>query len=193
MSRDCKDKPGRLPMTSHIRFILDRICPNWQDDPEMEETPRRVAESYRELTRGYDPPDFKFTLFPTTSKGMVVRRDIPFSSLCAHHLLPYVGKVHIGILYNGSKLGISKLVRGVQYWSARLTSQEELTLYILKELTKVVKPAPKGVAVITEANHMCEALRGIKVPDVPTIIAEYSGPFMKDPKTRDEFLRLIGK
>jgi len=191
MSRDCADRPGRHPMASHIRFILDRICPEWQDDPEMVDTPRRVAESLRELTRGYDPPDFTFTIFPTTYKGIVTIPDIPFNSLCAHHILPYIGKAHVGIIYNGKKLGLSKFIRGVQYWSARLTSQEELTQFIHKQLTNIMKP--KGLAIVIEANHMCESLRGIKVPNVPTITAEYSGPFLKDSKTRDEFLRLIGK
>jgi len=174
----------------HVENILNELDPNWSKDSEMEQTPIRVAKAWLELTKGYQKEDFKPTAFDTTYKGMVTRKDIPIYSICAHHMLPYVGKCHVGLICNGQKLGLSKIIRAVQHWSARFTSQEELTQYIVNKLNVLVKPL--GVIVIIEAEHMCEALRGVRVANVPTITSWYIGAY-EDLVTRDEFLRLIGR
>jgi GTP cyclohydrolase I len=124
------------------------------------------------------------TTFPTTYQGMLVRDSIPFSSVCAHHIIPYIGVAHIGIIYDGRKLGLSKFIRAIQHWSAILSSQEELTQTIVEKFDSLLKP--KGVIVVMTANHLCEAIRGIRVPNVATTTSWFSGAFEKH-ETRSEF------
>jgi len=188
LTREQENKARRIAV--HVENILNELHPEWNEDSEMEETPIRVAKAWIELIRGYSKPDFNMTAFPTKVEGMLVRPDIPFTSICAHHMLPYSGKCHVGLIYKDKKLGISKIIRAVQYWSARFTSQEELTDYIANQFDIIIKPI--GVMVVTEAYHTCESIRGVRVPNVPTKYAVIRGAF-KEIATRDEFYKLIGR
>jgi GTP cyclohydrolase I len=181
--------PNEILVGNSIKMILNsmHIPPN---HPEFKRTPMRVASAWTEMMRGYKPPDFELTTFPTTYKGMVVRKGIPFISLCAHHIIPYSGTVDFGYIPNGNKLGISKIIRFVQWKSAVLSSQEELTQELCEDFNKMVKP--KGVMVVMSALHGCEACRGVKVGNVPTITSWFMGVF-KDKEPREEFMFLIQK
>lgn len=173
-----------------IAGLLREIQPNlnFKDDPELKNTPVRVAKAYAELLRGYKPLPFTMTTFPTTYKGMVGRKEIPITSMCAHHLLPYTGTCDFGIIYRHKKLGISKIIRAIQHWAARLTSQEELTDDIVQNFQKLMNP--RGIIVIIRACHSCEGIRGVKVPNIPTITSSMTGAFSGD-ATRAEFFKLI--
>jgi GTP cyclohydrolase I len=156
-------------------------------DDELKNTPRRVKDSLMELTKAMREPMDKneMTAFPTTYKGMVVRKDIPFASLCAHHIIVYAGKVSIAYIPDKKKLGLSKIIRFVQHHTARLSSQEELTDLLADEFIKIVKP--KGVMVVMSACHGCEGVRGVRVPNVPTVTASLRGLFMQQ-AVREEAL-----
>ena len=181
--------PDELVVERSIRDILATIgIPD--TDAETMATPLRVAKAWTEMLRGYEEPDFTATSFPTKFKGMVVRKGIPFTSLCAHHMIPYSGTVDIGIIYNSRKLGISKIIRLIQWKCARLSSQEELTEELVDMFNKIIKP--KGVMIIMSAFHGCEACRGVKVGNVPTITSWFSGVF-KDTAPRAEFMTLISR
>jgi GTP cyclohydrolase I len=173
-----------------VELILTGITggDDWRTNPEMKDTPDRVMKSYLELTRGYDIPEFKLTAFPTTYKGMLTRGGIPFTSLCAHHMLPYIGTADVGIIYNKKKLGLSKIIRLIQHYSAKLTSQEELTDEIVEVVYKVSEP--KGFILVLKAYHLCEACRGVRVPNVSTITASFRGVFEKQ-ATRNEFYEQV--
>lgn len=163
-----------------LHIIVDQ---DW-DSEELERTPQRAAAGLLEMLRGYNKPDFKMTTFPTKYEGMVIKDSIPFASVCAHHIIPYVGIAHVGLIYKDRKLGISKIIRAVQHWSAVLSSQEELTQDIINNFVKLLDP--KGVIVVMTANHFCEAIRGVKVPNVATTTSWFSGVF-KEVATRHEF------
>ena len=187
---DKKIEERKNRLWRYNNLILSEIVPQCElATEECRETPGRSANAMLELLKGYQPPDFKFTTFPTNYKGMLVRAPIPFTSVCAHHVLPYTGHAYVGIIYNKKKLGISKIIRAVQYWAARLTSQEELTQFMVEQFDKIIKP--KGVIVVLKAFHLCEGIRGVKVPNVETTTSWYVGVFEKD-STRNEFYSLIG-
>lgn len=160
----------------------------WKNDPEMKDTPKRITDSLLELTRGYRELDFNVTIFPTTSRGIVIRSPIPFTSLCAHHMLPYSGVAHVGLIYKNKKYGLSKIIRLVQHYCARLTSQEELTDLLVDKFYECIPL--KGCIVVLEAYHLCEACRGVRVPDVMTITESFKGVFKLD-ATRSEFYQRL--
>lgn len=155
-------------------------------------TPERAAKAIAFLTQGYqiDPKEILLSArFQENYKQMILVKDIEFYSLCEHHILPFFGKVHVAYIPNGQITGLSKVVRVVEAFARRLQVQERLTVQIHDCFKDVLSPL--GVAVVVEASHLCMQMRGVESPNSKTITAEYSGAFIKDIKTREEFLSLI--
>uniref|UniRef100_A0A1I7Z4E3 GTP cyclohydrolase 1 n=1 Tax=Steinernema glaseri TaxID=37863 RepID=A0A1I7Z4E3_9BILA len=157
-------------------------------------TPKRAAEAMLFFTKGYEENldnILNEAVFDEDHDEMVVVRDIEFFSLCEHHLVPFIGKVHIGYLPNKKILGLSKLARVVEMFARRLQVQERLTKQVAMALLQSVQPA--GVAVVIEASHMCMVMRGVQKINATTSTSCMLGVFRDDPKTREEFLTLIKK
>lgn len=186
-------RPAREDVEQAVRTLIQ-----WAgDDPDREGllgTPSRVVRSYEEFFRGYneDPVDLLQRTFEETEgyDEMVVLRDIPFFSHCEHHIVPIVGKVHIGYLPSARVIGISKLARVVETFARRLQIQEKLTAQIANTLNDVLQP--KGVAVVIEATHQCMTTRGVEKPGVSMVTSRMLGDFRDDAMTRREFLSIIG-
>jgi GTP cyclohydrolase IA len=157
------------------------------DDEHGRDTPRRVAAAYAELLT---PRHFNLTTFPNDEHydELVVARDIPFHSLCQHHLLPFTGVAHVGYLPGERILGLSKLARVVELFSRRLQVQERLTKQIAAWLEEHLEP--KGVGVVVEADHQCMSLRGVKAIGARTTTSALHGLLRDDASTRAEFLSL---
>jgi GTP cyclohydrolase I len=174
-----------------VRLILEGIG----EDPEREglqETPRRVAEMYAELTAGMreDPSELIVPLSGNKHDEMVIVKDISIASLCEHHMAPFVGKVHIAYIpKDGKILGVSKLARLAETFARRLQLQERLTSEIANTLFDLLKPL--GVMVVIEAEHTCMTLRGVKKSGAMTVTSAVLGGFRKDPRTRAEAMSLI--
>jgi len=165
------------------------------DDPAREgliDTPARVARSFRELFAGYDecPRGYLERTFEEVAgyDELVVLRDIRFVSFCEHHMLPVVGKAHVGYLPTNRVVGISKLARVVKGFGRRLQIQEKMTAEIAQAIHQVL--APQGVGVVIEAEHSCMTLRGVEVPGASLTTSCLLGVVRDDPRTREEFLRL---
>jgi GTP cyclohydrolase I len=155
----------------------------------LRETPRRVAAAYAELLT---PEPFDLTTFPNEEgyDELVLLRDIPFQSLCMHHLLPFHGVAHVAYLPAERILGLSKLARVVEHFSRDLQLQERLTTQVAGWLQEQLRP--KGVGVVLEAEHLCMSLRGVQKPGAVTITSALHGLVRDDPRTREEFLSLAG-
>jgi GTP cyclohydrolase I len=179
-------------MEKHVREILEALG----EDPEREglkETPRRVRESLEFLTAGYHEDIDKVLggfIFDDEYDEMVICKDISLYSLCEHHMLPFFGKCHVAYIPKGKIIGLSKIPRLVEVYSRRLQVQERLTNEIARTLMEYLKPL--GVAVTIEAVHLCMAMRGVRKRDSLIITSSMLGAFRNDPKTRMEFLNLIG-
>jgi GTP cyclohydrolase I len=165
------------------------------DNPDREgliETPARVARSYKELFAGYEtnPRDYMERTFEEVGgyDEMVLLRDIPVISFCEHHMLPVVGRAHVGYLPTDRVVGISKLARVVHGFARRLQIQEKLTADIAGAIDDVLKP--KGVGVVIEAEHSCMTLRGVNTPGASLTTSHLTGVIRDDARTRQEFLRL---
>lgn len=164
------------------------------ENPEREglkNTPVRVARMYQQLLAGMqeDPQDHLKTVFSEKYDEIVLLRDIPFNSLCEHHLLPFIGKAHVAYLPDGKVVGISKLARVVDTFARRLQLQERLTDQIADFLMQHLNP--KGVAVVLEATHSCMTIRGIQKPGAVMVTSALRGIFKKDPRSRAEVLTLM--
>ena len=174
-----------------VRLILEGIG----EDPErqgLQETPRRVAEMYVELTAGMheDPHEHVVPLPGDKHDEMVIVKDISIASLCEHHLAPFVGKCHIAYIpKEGRILGISKLARLAETFSRRLQLQERLTTDIANTLFEGLMPI--GVMVVIEAEHTCMTLRGVRKANAKTVTSAVLGGFRNDPRTRSEAMALI--
>jgi GTP cyclohydrolase IA len=174
-----------------VRLILEGLG----EDPEragLQETPRRVAEMFAELTAGMreDPQEHVVPLPGDKHDEMVIVKDISIASLCEHHLAPFVGKCHIAYIpKDGRILGISKLARLAETFSRRLQLQERLTTDIANTLYKGLKPV--GVMVVIEAEHTCMTLRGVRKSGATTVTSAVLGGFRTDPRTRAEAMALI--
>jgi GTP cyclohydrolase I len=180
----------QLVIEQTARGLLEQVMPgeDWTDEHHRE-TPRRFATMLEELTDSEDAA-FKFTTFQSDSKEMVVVRDIPFYTLCAHHIIPFFGKCHIGYVPNGSIAGLSKFARTVKFWTRGLWSQEELTTKIAEFLEDNL--TPQGVAVVMEAEHLCMTMRGVQVPGARTTTSAMRGVFIQDGNpARMEFFDLV--
>lgn len=173
-----------------------RVLIEWAgDDPDREglrETPARVARSYRELFAGYDADPRAYLERTFEEVGgydeLVVLRDIPVVSFCEHHMLPVVGRAHVGYLPTNKVVGISKLARVVQGFARRLQIQEKLTAEIAQAIQDILEP--QGVGVVIEAEHSCMALRGVNTPGSHLVTSRLMGVVRDDERTRQEFLRL---
>lgn len=166
------------------------------EDPSREglvKTPERVAKAMLYFTHGYDlEPEqiIRSAMFTEDYKQMVVVKDIEIYSLCEHHMVPFVGKAHVAYIPNGKVVGLSKIPRVVDAFARRLQLQERLTTQIKDCIQNTLQPI--GVAVVIEAQHLCMSMRGVQKQNSVTTTSDFTGAFMKDPKTREEFMHIIG-
>jgi GTP cyclohydrolase I len=177
-------------MQAAVRQILEAIG----EDPDREglvDTPRRMADMYEELFSGLtiDPGDYLKVGFEESHKEMVILRDIPFSSTCEHHLLPFIGKAHVGYIPAGRIVGLSKLARVVEAYARRPQLQERLTSQIADTIVETLNP--RGAGVVIEAQHFCMIARGVKKPGSTMVTSAMRGIFRTNPPTRSEFLDFI--
>ncbi len=173
-----------------VREILEAVG----EDPGREtlaDTPRRVAGVYAELFAGLaiNPRDYLRVGFEEGHQEMVILRDIPFYSICEHHLLPFHGRVHVGYIPAGRVVGLSKLARVVEAFAKRPQLQERLTSQIADCILEGLHP--NGVAVVVSAEHLCMTIRGVKKPGTSVITSATRGSFRKRGPTRSEFLALV--
>ncbi len=159
----------------------------------LKRTPKRVANMYAELLAGMseDPKDHLKSVFRENYDEIVLLRDIPFYSICEHHLMPFIGSAHVAYLPSGMVLGVSKLARIVDCFARRLQTQERLTGQIADFMMNNLKP--RGVAVVLEASHSCMTIRGIKKPGSVMVTSALRGIFRRDPKSRSEIMSLMHK
>ena len=167
------------------------------EDPRrdgLQRTPARVSEMFLELTRGTRESLEEIlderAVFEDPSQSMVLVRDIPFYSLCEHHLLPFFGKAHVAYVPNGRLLGLSKIPRVVEHFARRLQVQERLTDQVADTLQEALKP--RGIGVVLEATHLCMIMRGVQKEGSVATTSALRGTFLADPRTRSEFLSLAG-
>lgn len=175
----------------HYREILRLLG----EDPEREgliKTPERVAKAMSFITKGYaqDPiAILRSAMFKEEYQQMVLVKDIELFSVCEHHMLPFIGKAHVAYIPNGHITGLSKIARVVECFARRLQVQERLTVQIRDSIQQALNPL--GVAVVIEASHTCMQMRGVEKQRSVTTTSAFTGVFLSDPRTRDEFMQLI--
>lgn len=178
-------------LKTHYKEILRLLG----EDPEREgllKTPERVAKAWAYMTKGYgeDPIEIlRSAIFREEYKQMVLVKDIEIFSVCEHHMLPFVGKAHVAYIPNGYITGLSKIARVVECFARRLQVQERLTVQIRDSIQAALNPV--GVAVVIEASHMCMQMRGVEKQGSATTTSAFTGIFLSDPRTREEFMSLI--
>ncbi|MDB5540602.1 MAG: cyclohydrolase 1 [Devosia sp.] len=203
---DASAKPQHAKLVSEIRRPSRdeaeeavRTLIAWAgDDPSREgllETPARVTSAYGEFFGGYhqDPREILQTTFKEVGgyDDIVLVRDIPFSSHCEHHMVPFFGKVHIAYLPHDGVVGLSKLARLVEVYARRLQVQENMTAQIIDAINEHLNP--RGAAVMIEAEHMCMSIRGVRAHGALTITQRFTGVFAEDRNEQDRFFALVGK
>ncbi len=175
-----------------VRLIIKGIGENINREG-LKGTPERVAEMYEEIFSGIgkDPSRELGPLFDESHDEIILVKDIPFYSVCEHHLVPFVGKAHIAYVPNktGKIIGLSKLIRVFDIVAKRLQVQERLTSIVADTIMKKIKP--RGVMVIIEAEHLCMSMRGVKKPNTLTITSAVRGLFKENPASRAEAMALI--
>jgi GTP cyclohydrolase IA len=175
--------------------LIEEMLRRLDEDPErpgLKKTPHRVAASLRWLTRGCCLDAEKVmrdAMFEEPHESMVLVRDIELYSMCEHHMLPFFGAAHVAYLPAGRIVGLSKLARVVDIFARRLQVQERLTDQIADAVQAALQPA--GVGVVVEAYHLCMMMRGVEKQHSKTVTSALRGAFRDDPRTRDEFLRLV--
>ncbi len=177
-----------------IEKAVSEILEAIGEDPAREglrDTPARVARMYSELLSGMheDPSGHIESVFHEKYNEIVLLRDIPFSSVCEHHMMPFIGSAHVAYLPDGKVLGVSKLARIVDCFAKRLQVQERLTNQIADFLMNQLNP--QGVAVVLQASHSCMTIRGIKKPGSVMVTSALRGIFIRDPRSRSEVLSLM--
>jgi len=186
------ERPSRDEAEAAVRTLL-----RWAgDDPDREglrDTPRRVVKAYEEFFSGYrESADEALSKIFEEVEGyddLVLVRDIPFTSHCEHHVVPFVGKAHIAYYPNGGVVGLSKLARLVEIFARRLQTQEAMTAQIAGAIDEAL--APRGVAVMVEAEHMCMSMRGVMKQGSSTVTMQFSGAFRDDPAEQAHFYTLL--
>ncbi len=179
-----------------MRGLVRQILIELGEDPEREgllRTPKRVERALHFLTAGYQQDIAEIlngAMFEEKYNEMVIVKDVDFYSLCEHHLLPFYGKCHVAYIPNGKVVGLSKIPRIVDMFARRLQLQERLTTQIAKALMKALKP--DGVAVVTEARHLCMMMRGVQKQNTVVTNSALLGVFHDDRACREEFMQLIG-
>jgi GTP cyclohydrolase I len=185
-------RPSREEAEAAVRTLI-----RWAgDNPDREgllDTPARVVRSYEELFRGYreDPREVLDRVFEEVAgyEGIVLVRDIPFHSHCEHHIVPIIGKAHIGYYPSVGVVGLSKLARLVEVFARRLQTQEAMTAQITQALETAL--APRGIAVMIEAEHMCMSMRGIQKQGVSTLTTSFTGVFQDEPAEQARFIAMV--
>ncbi|MGI6321612.1 MAG: GTP cyclohydrolase I FolE [Bacteroidales bacterium] len=175
--------------------LYKEILQHLGEDPQREgllDTPKRVAKAMQFFTHGYsiDPKEILLSaMFKEDYRQMVVVKDIEIYSLCEHHMVPFFGKAHIAYIPNGQIVGLSKIARVADAFARRLQVQERLT----KEIKDCIQDTlnPLGVAVVIEARHLCMAMRGVQKQNSVTTTSDFTGAFLRQNNTRQEFLKLI--
>ncbi|HYH44534.1 MAG TPA: GTP cyclohydrolase I FolE [Thermoanaerobaculia bacterium] len=184
------DQEALDTVAHHVRGILTALGLDLKD-PNLAETDRRVAKMYAEMFHGLkEGAEPKVTTFPNEENysHMVMEKDIPFYSMCAHHLVPFYGHAHIAYIPNERILGLSKFARILEFYAKRPQLQERLTEQVVTFL--VDKLQPKGAMVVIEARHLCVEMRGVKKPGALTVTSALRGIFHQKP-VREEFLDLL--
>jgi GTP cyclohydrolase IA len=181
---------------ARVQAIVAELLEAIGEDPGREglqATPRRVATMFQELFAGsdVDPGSYLTVTFAAEHDEMVMVRDIPFASLCEHHMIPFIGKAHVAYIPgdDGRITGLSKLARLVDVYARRLQVQERMTTQIADTLEKVLDP--RGVLVVVEAEHLCMSMRGVRKPGTLTITSAVRGLFRDDPRTRAEAMEFV--
>ncbi len=188
---DTYDGAAIEELAGHYKEILRLLG----EDPGREglvKTPERVAKAMAFMTKGYgeDPRDILTSaMFREEYKQMVLVKDIEIYSLCEHHLLPFIGKAHVAYIPDGHITGLSKIARVVECFARRLQVQERLTVQIRDCIQEVLKPM--GVAVVIEAHHTCMSMRGVQKQNSVTTTSAFTGVFLSQHRTREEFITLI--
>lgn len=191
-----KSSHSRRPTQQEAEEAVRTLIAWAGDDPEREglkETPRRVAEAYREYFRGYGQDPVAMLQEPTFEEvggydDIVMLRDIRVESHCEHHIAPFIGIAHVAYMPNGKVAGLSKLARVVEIYAKRLQTQETLSAEIADAIAEAL--APRGVAVMIEAEHQCMTTRGVHQPGVAAITTRFLGEFATDAALRERFLNL---
>lgn len=182
--------------TERVKAAVSELLAAVGEDPGREglrDTPVRVAAMYAELFSGLadDPSRHLTVTFAAEHDEMVMVRDIPFASMCEHHLVPFIGRAHVAYIPgdDGRITGLSKLARLVDGFAKRLQVQERLTTQIAEAIEKAL--APRGVLVVVEAEHLCMSMRGVKKPGHLTVTSSVRGLFRTDPATRAEAMAFV--
>ncbi|MCM1178186.1 MAG: GTP cyclohydrolase I FolE [Bacteroides sp.] len=185
------DGQTTMEIAAHYREILRLLG----EDPEREgliKTPERVAKALQFLTHGYNQDGAEIlssAMFNEEYSQMVLVKDIDLYSTCEHHVMPFIGKAHVAYIPDGKITGLSKIARVVETYARRLQVQERLTMQIRDCIQDTLNPL--GVAVVIEASHTCMTLRGVQKANAVTTTSAFSGIFLRDERTRNEFLNLI--
>ena len=180
-------------LRGHYRAILELLGENVSREGLLK-TPERIAKAMAFLTKGYQEEPKEILLsakFKEDYKHMVIVKDIELYSLCEHHMLPFYGKAHVAYILNGYITGLSKIARVVEAFARRLQVQERLTVQIRDCIQEALNPM--GVAVVIEASHMCMQMRGVQKQNSVTTTSAFTGAFLNQLKTREEFISLIKK
>ena len=184
-----------LEKIEQLKYHYTEVLRLLGEDPEREgliKTPERVAKAWSYLTKGYEQDPIAIlqsAMFKEEYKQMVVVKDIELFSVCEHHMLPFIGKAHVAYIPNGYITGLSKIARVVECFARRLQVQERLTVQIRDSIQQALNPL--GVAVVIEASHTCMQMRGVEKQRSVTTTSAFTGCFLSDPRTRDEFMQLI--
>jgi len=192
MDKPVTDRPSQEEVEAAVRTLL-----RWTgDNPDREglvDTPRRVAKAYSEMFSGYDqcPAEELGRTFEEVAgyNELVLIRDIRFHSHCEHHMVPIIGRAHVGYLPDGKVVGLSKIARVVDIFAHRLQTQEAMTAQIAGVIQDVLKP--RGVAVMVEAEHMCMAMRGIRKQGSTTMTSSFTGAFRDNAEQQMRFMAML--
>lgn len=188
---DNYDAEVTAQIAGHVKEIL-RLLGEDENREGLLKTPERVAKAMQYMTKGCEEDGIEIinsAVFDEEYQQMVLVKDIELFSTCEHHLLPFVGKCHVAYIPNGKITGLSKIARVVETYARRLQVQERLTVQIRDCIQKALNPL--GVAVVVEANHTCMQIRGVEKSNAVTTTSAFSGVFLNDARTRNEFLNLI--